>query len=194
VVNKSAEVLEVNRSIRLQFAAGARRSALAAGVTLALAACATAPTVHVDTADDPMTCSSFAWLEPERPASIAEQRVRAEVMRTLQQKGYAQDEQSPDCYVSGVIFTGARPGSPVSVGVGAGRWGGSVGGSVGVSVPVGGRTRTHGNLAIDVIDIARNAEVWRGTLEAAFRTPEPTSEEVGGAVRQVLEAFPDRTN
>lgn len=170
-----------------------RRCALVVGIALAAAACATAPKLHVDAADEPLTCGSFGWLEtPERPASIVEQRVRAEVMRTLQAKGYAEDSEGPDCLVSGVIYAGARPGSPISVGVGAGRWGGSFGTSVGVSVPVGGGTRTVGNLAIDVIDVAQNAEVWRGTLENAFRTPEPTSEEVGGAVRTILEAFPGR--
>ena len=170
-----------------------RRCALVVGIALAAAACATAPKLYVDAADEPLTCGSFGWLElPERPASIAEQRIRTEVMRTLQAKGYAEDNEGPDCLVSGAIYAGARPGSPVSVGVGAGRWGGSFGTSVGVSVPVGGGTRTVGNLAIDVIDVARNAEVWRGTLESAFRTPEPTSEEVGGAVRKVLEAFPSR--
>src|SRR5690606_37042154 len=135
-------------------------AAVALGMLL-LAGCATAPQLYVDTADEPFDCGSFAWLEnPARPASIAEQRVRGEVMRALQAKGYTEDGASPDCRVSGAIYTGDRPGSPVSVGLGAGRWGGSFGGSVGVSVPVGGGRRTFGNLAIDVIDVGLNAEVW----------------------------------
>ena len=167
-------------------------AAIALGLLL-VAGCATAPRLYVDTADEPLDCGSVAWLEnPERPASIAEQRVRAEVMRALQAKGYTEDGDSPDCRVSGAIYTGDRPRSPVSVGLGAGRWGGSFGGSVGVSVPVGGGKRTFGNLAIDVIDVELNAEVWRGTLENAFRTPEPTAAEVAEAVRRILEAFPDR--
>lgn len=162
---------------------------------LLLAGCAAAPKLYVDRADEPVACGSFAWLEtPERPMSIAEQRLRTEVMRVLQAKGYAEDEAAPDCRVSGVIYTGtSRPGSPVSVGLGAGRWGGSFGGSVGVSMPVGGSRRAGGNLAIDVIDVERNAEVWRGTLENAFRTPEPTPDEVGEAVRRILEEYPGRT-
>jgi hypothetical protein len=170
-----------------------RTSACLAGaaVLLLTAGCAVTPKLYVDTADEPLECATFAWLEtPDRPMSIAEQRLRSEVMHTLAAKGYAEDEAAPDCLVHGAIFTGARPRSPVSVGLGAGRWGGSFGGSVGVSLPVGGGARTVGNLAIDVIDVARNAEVWRGTLEAAFATPEPGSDEIAGAVRQVLEAFP----
>lgn len=158
---------------------------------LLAAGCAVTPKLYVDTAEEPLECATFAWLEtPEQPASLAEQRVRSEVMNTLAAKGYTEDEATPDCYVHGAIFTGARPRSPVSVGLGAGRWGGNVGGSVGVSMPVGGGAKTFGSLAIDVIDAARNAEVWRGTLEAAFATPEPGSDEIAGAVRQVLEAFP----
>jgi hypothetical protein len=164
--------------------------AVAIGVLL-LAGCAASPKLQVDRADEAIRCSSFDWLEtPGQHASIGEQRLRAEVFRGLAAKGYAEDEVAPDCLVHGVIYTGARPRSPVSVGVGAGRWGGSFGGSVGVSLPVGGGARTVGHLAIDVIDVERNAEVWRGTLENAFSSPDPTSEQVGIAVRRVLEPFP----
>jgi hypothetical protein len=171
-----------------------RHACLASAASMLLTAgCTTTPRLYVDTADEPLECTTFAWLEnADRPASIAEQRIRAEVMRTLAARGYLEVTSDPDCLVSGVIYTGTRPRSPVSVGLGAGRWGGSFGGSVGVSVPVGGGSRTVGNLAIDVIDVDRNAEVWRGTLEAAFATPEPTSEDIAGAVVKVLEAFPRR--
>jgi len=174
-----------------------RNFSLSAGmvlVVLALATggCAAPPRLHVDTADEPLTCTSFGWVEKGEWASITEQRLRAEVMEVLAAKGYATDGEGPDCQVSGVIFTGARPGSPVSIGLGAGRWGGNTGGSVGVSMPMGGGTRTVGNLAIDVIDIARAAEVWRGTLENAFPTAEPTPEQIRGAVAQVLAEFPRR--
>ena len=166
------------------------RSLVVAAAGLILAGCATAPKLYVDKADEPLACNEFGWFETDRPASIAEQRVRTEVMRALAARGYAVESETPDCLVSGVIYTGARPSSPVSVGIGAGRWGGSFGTSVGISLPVGGGTRSVGNLAIDVIDLERNAEVWRGTLEGAFRTPEPGSDEVGATVRRVLEDFP----
>lgn len=171
----------------------AKRAGLALAASVVFAAgCASTPKLYVDRADEAIDCERFGWLQHEgRPASIAEQRLRAEVNRVLVEKGYGVDDPTPDCLVSGVIFTGARPGSPVSVGLGAGRWGGSFGGSVGVSVPVGGASRTVGNLAIDVIDVAQNAEVWRATLEAAFRTPEPGAEEIASAVGKVLAGFPD---
>ena len=171
-----------------------RGSAATLGVFTMLlgSACATAPKAYIDVADEPPDCERFGWYEePQRPASIAEQRVRAEVLRVLEAKGYTVDAETPDCRVSGVIFTGDRPGSPVSVGLGAGRWGGSFGGSVGISLPLGG-PRTVGNLAIDVIDVERNTQVWRGTLEGAFKSPEAETEAVRAAVERLLETFPPR--
>ena len=166
--------------------------ACAASILLT-AGCATTPKLYVDTADEPLECTTFAWLEhTDRPSSIAEQRIRTEVMQALAARGYLEVTSDPDCLVSGVVYTGTRPRSPVSVGLGAGRWGGSFGGSVGVSLPVGGGSKKVGNLAIDVIDVGRNAEVWRATLEPAFATPEPTSDEIVGAVVKVMEAFPRR--
>jgi hypothetical protein len=166
---------------------------LAGALAVAFAAgCATAPRMHVDTADLAVTCDTFGWLEDDRATTIAEQRLRNEVTQILQGKGYQKVEASPDCRVAAGIFTGVQQRSPASVGLGAGRWGGNVGGSVGVSLPVGGGARTTGNLAIDVIDVERNAEVWRGTLEGAFRTAEPGADEVAAAVAQLLAEFPDR--
>jgi hypothetical protein len=188
----SAEVNFLSSNKALFPGKKAHRYLLVIAAAFSMAACAAAPRAYVDTADEAFACSRFGWLDHDRPASIAEQRVRAEAMRALEAKGYAVESESPDCLVSGVIFTGARPASPVSLGVGAGRWGGRSGGSIGVSVPVGGGARTVGNLAIDVIDVERNAEVWRGTLEGAFRTPDPTSDQVGDAVQKLLERFPAR--
>lgn len=183
-------------------AAGCRRAGrarrrvhapVAAALLLLAAGCATTPELYVDSAGEPPSCERVGWLEyDERPASLAEQRLRAEVMQALVAKGYERDDEAADCRVSGVIYTGDRPRPPVSVGLGAGSWGGSFGGSIGVSLPLGGGSRTVGNLAIDFIDVERNAEVWRGTLEAAFKTPEPGSEEIAAAVQRVLEAFPSR--
>lgn len=183
----------ISRSARTQ-ARRFRGAALVLGTVFFMTACAVAPKLHVDTLDASLDCTAFAWAEtPDRPASIAEQRLRAEVMSALAGAGYAVDAASADCLVHGMVYTGVRPGSPVSVGLGAGRWGGSFGGSIGVSVPIGGRARTVGHLAIDVIDLDLNAEVWRGTLENAFATPEPAAEEIGPAVKQVMAEFPSRT-
>ena len=164
-----------------------------AATLLAIAGCAATPTLSVDSSGEPINCGSVAWLEtPDRPASIMEQRIRADAMQTLASLGYTEDAENPDCLVSGRVFVGARSGAPASVGLGVGRWGGSSASSASVSMPMGGGTRTVGNLAIDVIDVERNAEVWRGTLENAFQTSDPSLDEIGFAVRRVLSSFPLR--
>jgi hypothetical protein len=162
-----------------------------ATATLMAAGCATAPRAIVDSADEPWACGTFGWLDPDRTVSILEQRIRNEVAASLEAKGYRQVDASPDCLVSAGMVSGVRSRSPVSVGVGAGSWGGNVGGSVGVSMPVGG-ARENRSLAIDVVDAARKAEVWRGTLEGAFREPDPGAEEIAAAVALLLEQFPAR--
>lgn len=170
--------------------AAGRLAGLALGVAV-LAGCAATPKLSVDSLDQPWPCGSVAWMGEagQVPASLVEQRLRGYVLEGLRARGYVIDEAQPDCLVHGVVFTGVRPGSPVSVGVGAGSWGGNVGGSVGVSLPLGGSRRT-GNVAIDVIDAAANAQVWRGTLENAFPAPEPDAAELSGAVEQVLASLP----
>jgi hypothetical protein len=162
-----------------------------AAAALVAAGCATPPKAIVDSADEPWACGTFGWLDPDRTASILEQRIRNEVAAGLEAKGYRKVDASPDCLVAAGMVSGVRSRSPVSVGVGAGSWGGNVGGSVGVSMPVGG-ARENRNLAIDVVDAARRAEVWRGTLEGAFREPDPGAEEIAAAVALLLEQFPAR--
>ena len=168
-----------------------RLAGLALGAVL-LSGCAATPQLTVDSLEQAWPCRSVAWLDEsgQPPASLVEQRLRADVLAGLQARGYTVDEAQPDCLVHGLVYTGVRPGSPVSVGIGAGSWGSRVGGSVGVSIPVGGGTRKTGNVAIDVIDVAANAQVWRGTLENAFPTPEPDAAQLSGAVKQVLASLP----
>lgn len=168
-----------------------RLAVLALG-TAALAGCAATPQLSVDSLDQPWPCGSVAWLDEsgQPPASLLLQRLRADVLAGLQARGYRVDEANPDCLVHGLVYTGTRPGSPVSVGIGAGSWGSRVGGSIGVSIPVGGGPRKTGNLAIDVIDVAANAQVWRGTLENAFPTAEPDAVQLSDAVKQVLASLP----
>ncbi len=76
--------------------------------------------------------------------------------------------------------------------MGAGGGSRGVGGGIGVSIPVGQKKDQRvGEFTLDVIDVASNAQIWSGALEAAFAAEELTQEEAEGAVRKVLDAFPD---
>lgn len=169
----------------------ANASLLLAG--LLLAGCASAPRLYVQSAPEPASCSRFAWFMPaDQPETFVDQRMRAEVMQALAGKGYEVAGEDPDCLVAYRLVTETRYRPGPSVGIGMGGGSGRVGGGVGVNVPVGESSSASGRLSLDVIDAARNAQVWSGTLERATRSAEPGEEEIRAAVTQILAAFPDR--
>lgn len=160
---------------------------------LVLAGCASAPRLYVEEAAEPPACSQFGWFMPgDQPETFVDQRMRTEVMGTLAAKGYAVAGEDPDCLVAYRLVTETRSRSGPSVGLGMGGGSGRVGGGVGVSLPMGESSSASGRLSLDVIDAARNAQVWSGTLDKATRSAEPTVEEIRAAVQQILAAFPDR--
>lgn len=165
--------------------------ALMAGSTLAAAGCA-ASKVHVQSAGEQPECGSFGWLEQEnRTTALTDRQVRSEVVRVLQEKGYAIEETSPVCRVAYALHSDVKRGPGASIGLGTGTFGGGIGGGIGVSVPVGPRSTAVGNLVLDVIDTASNAAIWSGSLENAV-SEQPSDEEISAAVRRILERFPDR--
>jgi hypothetical protein len=158
-----------------------------------LAACATSSSpVRVDQAESgPPACHGFQWSSPSQDAaSFTEQRVRDAALATLEKKGYAIAENA-DCRISYVFSASERAKPKPSVGVGAGGGSHGVGGGIGVSIPIGDRDKYAGTFTIDVIDTAKNAQVWSGSLDASFAGPEMTDEEAKRVVEAVLAKFPD---
>jgi hypothetical protein len=172
------------------------QSTLSAGlITLALAGCAAAPSdVRVDKADVDLTkCRTFAWLPAsEDAASLTEQRVRSAVLEELQKKGYAQASEHPDCRITYVLAVHERAKQKPRVGVGAGGGSGGVGGGIGVSIPIGQKDQHVGEFTLDVVDVASNAQIWSGSIDAAFREAELSEDEAVEVVREILAEFPDR--
>jgi hypothetical protein len=82
----------------------------------------------------------------------------------------------------------SKPG----VGVGVGGGSGGIGGGIGVSLPIGKRKEQAGTFTIDIVDAAKNAQVWSGSLDATFLKPEPNEDETREIVERVLEKYPDR--
>jgi len=67
---------------------------------LGLGACAaTGSSVRVDKAESGLpNCKTFAWNPSGGEAvSLAEQRIRSQVMQTLKSKGYSEATDKPDC-------------------------------------------------------------------------------------------------
>lgn len=169
-------------------------SALIASSVLLGACASTSPTVRVDKADtfDARRCTNFAWHSPtQEPASFTEQRVRNHIMSALKAKGYPEATENPSCRVSYVLSTRDTPRSRPGVGVGVGGGTGGIGGGIGVTLPVG-RKAESGTFTVDVIDSAKNAQVWSGSVDGTFKSAELTEEEAQQMVERVLAEFPDR--
>jgi hypothetical protein len=163
---------------------------------LGLSACATttSSSVRVDKGEaDLSTCRAFDWLPASKDAaSFTEQRVRAEVMTQLEGKGYTQSADKPDCRITYVLASQERPKSRPSVGVGAGGGSGGVGGGIGVSLPIGRKNTQSGTFTLDVVDVAKNQQIWSGSLDSSFAATELSEDEARNVVRKVLAEFPDR--
>lgn len=166
-----------------------------AGATL-LTSCASMQSrsdVRVDMAETGLpNCQTFAWNPTsQQPASFTEQRLQKEIMARLKEKGYGESKDKADCRVTYVLEVHEVPKSKPSVGVGAGGGSGGIGGGIGVSLPIGKRNQQSGTFTIDVIDAARNAQVWSGSVDAGFAKAELNDDEAREVVGKVLERFPD---
>jgi hypothetical protein len=165
-------------------------------VTFLASGCASpASKVRVDKADaDLGTCRSFAWQAPsEQPASFTEQRVRTAALATLKTKGYAVVDDKPDCKLSYVLASQEVAKSKPGVGVGVGGGSGGIGGGIGISLPIGKKKGEAGTFTLDVIDTAKNAQIWSGAIDATFEAAELTEDEARVVVERVLAEFPNRS-
>jgi hypothetical protein len=162
---------------------------------LALTSCATPSSdVRVDKADaDLSKCRTFDWHPASSDAaSFTEQRVRAAALKQLEEKGYSLSTDKPDCRITYVLATQDRPKPKPSVGVGAGGGSGGMRGGIGVSLPIGGHKGQVGTFTLDIVDVAQNAQIWSGTVDATYRAGEVSEEDAAEAVRVILAEFPDR--
>ena len=163
----------------------------------AMSGCATSapPQVRVDSIEGALpNCQTFAWnpAPGTDAASFTDQRVQGVVMQTLEAKGYTQSAEKPDCRIAYHLTTHENPQSKPRVGVGMGGGSGGVGGGVGISLPIGKKKNQSGTFTLDVIDATKNAQVWSGSVDAAFDSAELTDEDAKAVVEQVLAKYPDR--
>jgi Domain of unknown function (DUF4136) len=178
---------------------------------LLLAACTSAPKVRVDkdSSVNFAAYKTYAWLASDGPAAAAEtppgatpapprmnsltdNRVRNAVAAALQAKGYVFDETHPDFRVGYTLNVYERPKeSGVRIGLGAGGGGGNMAGGVGLSVPVGSTTEKMGTLIIDIIDSAKNAQVWTASYEQKVPAEGMSDKDANTVVSTILARFPN---
>ncbi len=197
-----AAAVDLPKSDRLLNLLGRAAMLTSLGKTCLLVAFASSVTacstnkVRVDSArDTPIACKSFDWLRAGSGVeSFTEQRVREAALRELTRKGYQQSSEQPDCKVSFDFAAHESSGGKPRVGVGVGGGSGGLGGGVGISLPIPGGKRRSGEFSLNVIDAKKNAEIWRGSTEAATRDAELTAGEAAELVEKVLAKFPSRAN
>jgi hypothetical protein len=170
-------------------------------VAALLAGCASQPKVRVDkdANTDFGAYKTFGWFTTEKqpgepaPDSLVAQRVRNAIVATMQSKGYALNEASPDFQISYVLRAYQRPkDSGMRIGVGAGGGSGNMSGGVGLSVPVGKRTESVGAITLDAIDATRKAQVWTASYEMLLDGEVVNDAEAQKIIGIVLEKFPSR--
>jgi hypothetical protein len=163
---------------------------------LTLSGCATTQSsaVRVDKGDaDFATCRTFDWHPASADAaSFSEQRVRAAALKQLEAKGYTLSTDKPDCRIAYLLPTQDRQKRKPTVGVGVGGGSGGVRGGIGVGVPIGRHKEQIGTLTLDIVDVARNAQIWSGSVEVGLHGQEIGEEEATEAVGLILGEFPDR--
>lgn len=170
------------------------RSAIWALAFAWLVGCASpAARVRVDQVEGGLPdCRTFAWHSAGGDAaSFSDQRVKAAVMDQLEAKGYQESPDKPDCRIAYHLATHEIPKAKPGVGVGVGGGSHGVGGGIGVSLPIGRRSGYTGTFTLDVIDAAKNAQVWSGSIDADFAEAELSEREAQQLAEEVLGEYPN---
>ena len=159
------------------------------------AACATNDPVRVDQAEAGVgQCKTFEWLaQANSSASLSEQRIRDVALAELKRKGYEVSSDKSDCRITYALNSHEVPKEKPRVGAGVGGGSGGLGGGIGISLPIGKRDSHAGTLTIDIVDVAKNSQIWSGSLDASFAGAELNEEEAAELVKAILDRYPNRT-
>jgi hypothetical protein len=166
-----------------------------------LAGCTTPPPQPQsmrDPAADFAAFRTFGWVPGpgvtgDAPLQLLDKNIRAAIAAEMKRKGYTESQDNPDLRISYETAKADKvESSPVRIGVGVGGWGGNVGGSVGVSSS-SVRNFTEGKLVIHAIEVAKNAEVWQGSIEGRLTKGSVEPAAIQHAVSTAMHDFPART-
>jgi hypothetical protein len=176
---------------------------LLATCSLALVACASGPNVRTDMAPgvnmaDFKTWGFYSPLATDRGghSSLTTQNLRTSVTREMNQAGFTYSDNNPDLLVNFGVATRNRTTTGPSANVGVGyhtRTSSGMGMGMSMSTNnVNTRTVTDGTLTIDMIDRARNEQVWTGSVSGELPRNASTSSPdlIDRAVVAIFRQFP----
>jgi hypothetical protein len=177
--------------------------AVAALVVIAITACSSIPVSQdFEQGFDFSTLSAFAWDANENNQwgvtgsnELVDRRIRSAIENTLTSRQFSQvDSAQADFLVLYNVVVDQRVrSSNVSGGVSIGRSTRGRHGSIGISTGSQIRTYEQGTLLIDVIDVANDRLVWRGTSAQALpdlSDPQRLTDHINATVVAILEQFP----
>lgn len=150
-------------------------------------------TVNTDWDDnaDFAAYKTFAWMSPPsgqtQVSSLIMNRIQDAVIMEMKAKGYVEDEQNPDVYVSSIVMLEEKvnvSSTSYGYGYGYGYWGGYGAHSVDVY------HYHEGTLLLDVIDAKANQLVWRGSGSKVVDQGSGTPEKTRAAIQKILSRYP----
>ncbi|WP_394199766.1 DUF4136 domain-containing protein [Shewanella waksmanii] len=160
-----------------------------------IAGCASKPKQDYDTNYDFSQLQRFAQLPANADNDLLSGgRIEQAILETLLAKGFDLDNNAPQFQVTYAFKVEDKPkDSGMSIGVGTGTWGSSGGVSVGTSVgvPLGNDHTKVQTIQIDMIDVASNRLIWRGTDKFNFDAGgEQKAADTRKTVEKILAQFP----
>jgi hypothetical protein len=126
---------------------------------------------------------------------LVDRRIRSAIDNTLTARQYSQVNAAEADFLLlyNVVVEQRISSSNVSGGVSVGRSSRGRHGSIGISTGSQVRTYEQGTMLIDVIDVARDKLVWRGTSAQALpdlSDPQRLTDHINATVAAILEQFP----
>ncbi len=158
----------------------------------ALSACG-GMTVHTDWDEnaDFTSYKTFAWMSPPAGETHASElvmnRIRDSVIAEMKAKGYVEDEENPDIYVTSIVIIEQKTDvstTSYGYGYGYGYWGGYGPQSVDVY------QYHEGTILLDVVDAKKNQLVWRGSGSKVVDQSSGRPDKIRDAVINILSRFP----
>ena len=131
---------------------------------------------------------TYGWIpRPDDATSystLLKQRVDRSVENELNAKGFSKANSDPDMIAVYHLNTERRvTGATIDRwGYGYGRWGG--GGTVNYN------EYEEGTLFLDLVDAGRKEVIWRGTVNGAVGSGEPSQEDIDKVIGKLLAEFP----
>ncbi|MCG9695827.1 DUF4136 domain-containing protein [Shewanella sp. Isolate11] len=164
---------------------------------ITLAACSAKPKQDYDVDYNFSQLKQFTIQSPQALADpLSGGRIEKAIDIALTSQGYSKSDEAAQFAVTYALNVADKPkSSGLSIGIGGGSWGKSSGVGVGTSVgvPLGSGSTKIETIQIDIIDMASNKLIWRGSDKFEFDDGgEEKANDTQATVSKILAEFPPK--